>query len=226
MRRQRLVAALAGLACSATLVGAQAQGSAYTNNPVNVMAGPADDYPVVAQLDANVTVSVLGCLDTYDWCDVALGDLHGWVYAGWLSYLYEGNIVPLLGYSVVIGVPVVVFTIDSYWGHYYRGRPWYKDRDHWRNAPHAGGSPGYAQPHQIVPAQGRLWPYATAAAPAHARVYHVVPPPGGARPAPGYAHTPMQGERPMSVQGARVGSQPLPQSQSLHSESNARTTGH
>jgi len=216
MRRQRIVAALAGLACSATLVGAQAQGSAYTNNPVNVMAGPADDYPVVAQLDANVTVSVLGCLDTYDWCDIALGDLHGWVYAGWLSYLYEGNIVPLLGYSVVIGVPVVVFTIDSYWGHYYRGRPWYKDRDHWRNAPHAGGPPGYAQPRQIVPAQARPQPHGTA--PVHARVYHVVPPPGAVRPAPGYVHIPMQ--------GAHVGGQPLPQSQSSHSESNERTTGH
>lgn len=218
MRRQRLLAALAGLACSATLVGAQAQGSAYTNNSVSVMAGPADDYPVVAQLDANVTVSVLGCTDTYDWCEVALGDLHGWVYAGWLSYLYEGNIVPLLGYSVVIGVPVVVFTIDSYWGHYYRGRPWYKDRDHWRNAPHAGWSPGYATPHQIVPAQGRLRPYAMAGGPDHARVYHVGPPPGGAWPASRSAHTP--------IQGARVGSQPLPHSQWSHSELSERTTGH
>ncbi|WP_167760230.1 hypothetical protein [Paraburkholderia pallida] len=43
---------------------------------------------------------------------------------------------PLPGYSVVIGVPVVVFTIEAYWGRYYRGHPWYKDRDHWRSAPH------------------------------------------------------------------------------------------
>ncbi|HEY1997574.1 SH3 domain-containing protein [Paraburkholderia sp.] len=124
-------AALASLLTVPCFAFAQAQG--YVNQPANLLAGPGDDYPVVAGLAPNQPVTVMGCVSGYEWCDVAVDDLRGWVYGDALSYPYEGNYVPLMSYGAVIGFPVVVFSLDNYWDHYYRGRPWYGDRDRWRN---------------------------------------------------------------------------------------------
>jgi uncharacterized protein YraI len=146
------LAAVLALPCAAF-----AQVQAVTNQPVNLMAGPDDDYPVVTGLGPNQPVEVMGCVSNYEWCDVALDDLRGWVYGGALTYAYEGNDVPLLSYGAVIGLPVVVFSIDSYWDRYYPGRPWYGDRDRWRHA----GPPGYpGGPHQPPPHPGQPYPNA------------------------------------------------------------------
>jgi uncharacterized protein YraI len=137
------LAAVLALPCAAF-----SQVQAVTNEPVNLMAGPGDDYPVVAGLAPNQPVEVMGCVSTYEWCDVVLDDVRGWIYGGALTYAYEGNYVPLLSYGAVIGLPVVVFSFDTYWDRYYRGRPWYGDRDRWRHV----GPPGYqGRPYQPPP---------------------------------------------------------------------------
>jgi uncharacterized protein YraI len=166
-------AALLSLPCAAF-----AQVEAMTNQPVNLMAGPGDDYPVVTGLGPNQQVEVMGCVNTYEWCDVALDDLRGWVDGNALTYPYEGNYVPLEGYGAVIGLPVVVFSIDDYWGRYYPGRPWYGDRDRWRHS----GPPGYPGGHPAP------YPY-----PPHgAEPYR---PPGQPRPYGGTPYAPpMQGQ--------------------------------
>ncbi|MGA7778140.1 MAG: SH3 domain-containing protein [Paraburkholderia sp.] len=120
-----------------------AQVQAYTNQPVNLMAGPDDGYPVVTGLGPNQPITVMGCVSDYTWCDVTLDDLRGWIYGDAINYPYEGNYVPLESYGAVIGLPVVVFSIDSYWGHYYQGRPWYGERDRWRNQPPHPPGNGY-----------------------------------------------------------------------------------
>ncbi|RFU47686.1 SH3 domain-containing protein [Paraburkholderia sp. DHOC27] len=132
-------AALASLLALPCFAFAQVQ--AYTNQPVNLMAGPDDSYPVVTGLGPNQPLTVMGCVSDYSWCDVALDDLRGWIYGDAINYPYEGNYVPLPSYGAVIGLPVVVFSIDSYWGRYYQGRPWYGDRDRWRNEPPHGNPP-------------------------------------------------------------------------------------
>lgn len=114
---------------------ALAQSQAYTNSSVNVRAGPARDYPVVTQLPGGVPVTVMGCISGYQWCDVAAPNLRGWVYAGRLSYPYRGSNVPVMSYGTVIGLPIVTFSIGTYWGNYYRGRPWYNQRSRWANHP-------------------------------------------------------------------------------------------
>jgi uncharacterized protein YraI len=135
------------------------QVDAITNQPVNLMAGPGDDYPVVTGLGPDQPVAVFGCVSSYEWCDVALGDMRGWVDGNSLTYAYEGNEVPLESYGAVIGLPVVVFSIDDYWGRYYGGRPWYGDRDRWRHGGPPGGYPGhpYQPPHpgEPYPSGGR-----------------------------------------------------------------------
>jgi uncharacterized protein YraI len=108
---------------------------AYTTKVVNLRAGPDRGYPLVVVVTANTAVDVHGCVDRYSWCDVTAGPYQGWIYAGNLSSPYENRRVPLLGYGAAIGLPIVVFSINSYWNDHYRQRPFYRDRDRWQNRP-------------------------------------------------------------------------------------------
>lgn len=136
MRKQLVGAVLAGLAGTfAVPAPAYAQSQAITSMTVNLYAGPAGDYPVVAQVPGGVQMAVMGCVAGYSWCDVSLPGLRGWVYGGYLSYPYQGSPVPLLNYGATIGLPVVTFSIGAYWGSYYRDRPWYGNQSRWMRHP-------------------------------------------------------------------------------------------
>jgi uncharacterized protein YraI len=137
MRTSSCVRLMFGVCLLAVSAAAAAQ-NAYTSHPVSVFAGPDDSYPMVAQLDADTPVQVMGCLDDWSWCDVALGDNRGWLYAPDIVYDYEGGYVPFYTYAPSLGVPVVQFTLGDYWDRYYHGRPWYERREDWidRGPPH------------------------------------------------------------------------------------------
>jgi uncharacterized protein YraI len=40
--------------------------------------------------------------------------------------------VRIVEYGPRIGLPIIVFSVDSYWNRNYRGRPWYGERSRWR----------------------------------------------------------------------------------------------
>lgn len=129
--------------------------NALTTDVASVRAGPDDSYPEVAQLDPDSPVQVIGCLDDWSWCDVAFGDNRGWLYAPDITYEYEGGYVPFYAYAPSFGLPVVTFSLDTYWGSHYRGRPWYGQRDEWvhRSIHHerpAGPAPSHARPPREV----------------------------------------------------------------------------
>ena len=129
MRRRLLVHSVGALLLAwLGLAGAQ---DAYTSRPMNLRAGPNREYPVVAQLDEGAPLDVHGCLDDWSWCDVSFEDDRGWIYAGGVSFVYEGQRVPLYSYGPHLGLPVITFSLMTYWGSYYRGRPWYAQRDTW-----------------------------------------------------------------------------------------------
>jgi uncharacterized protein YraI len=123
---------------------------AFTTRSVNVRAGPDTSYPAVATLGGGAPVQVMGCLDDWSWCDVGFEDNRGWVYAPYLSYVYQGARVPFYTYAPSFGIPIIGFSVGSYWDRYYRGRPWYGRRDYWdRRAPqHArpSGPPPRSEP--------------------------------------------------------------------------------
>ncbi|MBN4664390.1 SH3 domain-containing protein [Pandoraea nosoerga] len=135
------MAAMAAMTAAPEVACAQS-GQAVINSAANVRAGPATDYPVVAQAAAGMPVTVYGCLSGYTWCDIGLPGTRGWIYAGLLSYPYQGSPVPVLNYGTMIGLPIVTFSIGAYWGSYYRNRPWYHDQRYWRRPP-----PGPRPPH-------------------------------------------------------------------------------
>jgi uncharacterized protein YraI len=128
-----------------------AQTAAYTTGPANLRAGPGRDFPLVAELAPGTPVSVVACLSDYTWCDVALPNLRGWIYAGQLEYPYEGGDALLLDYGETIGLPVEAFVLETYWDRYYRNRPWFSDRDRWlhRGEPRVG--PGGLPPERGHP---------------------------------------------------------------------------
>lgn len=128
---------------------------AQTARDVNLRAGPAVEYPIVARVRAGVSISVVGCLSDYHWCDVEVGPSRGWVYAGNIVYPYQGAYVPVLDYGALIGIGIVAFTLGNYWDDHYRGRPWYPQRELWieRPMPRHGYGPGFGpgRPHAPPP---------------------------------------------------------------------------
>jgi uncharacterized protein YraI len=92
---------------------------------VNLRAGPARDYPLVASFGPGAPLAVQGCTPGFAWCDVIGPGVRGWIYAGNISYPYQNGDVPVLTYGASIGLPIVTFDIGSYWGQYYRNRPWF-----------------------------------------------------------------------------------------------------
>jgi uncharacterized protein YraI len=148
MHRYRLACVL-GTVLLGLSTGAVAQ-NAFTARPLHVRAGPDSAYPLVARLGPGAPVQVMGCLDDWSWCDVAFDDTRGWAYGPGLTYVYQGERVPLYSYAPGLGIPVVTFSLGTYWNSYYRGRPWYAQRSMWinRRIPHhrPPGPPPHARP--------------------------------------------------------------------------------
>jgi uncharacterized protein YraI len=155
---RRWIATTGAIVLALPLAAAAQQ--AFTRGSVNLRAGPASTYPLVALLAPGQPLQVMGCTSGYGWCDVVLPDgLRGWAYAGSLDYAYEEQRVPLATYGAVIGVPIVTFAIGSYWGDYYRDRPWYSQPRWWGGRPPPPPVAGWRPLPPPVPAwQPHPWP--------------------------------------------------------------------
>lgn len=131
--------------------------NAMTTTSADLYAGPDDSYPMVAQVDSNTAVQVNGCLDDWSWCDVSFQDARGWLYSPDITYMYQGGYVPLYQYAPSLGIAVVPFSIDVYWGQYYQGRPWFAQRTQWehRDIHHRrpSGRPSAGPPPRPAPGQ-------------------------------------------------------------------------
>ena len=176
-------------------VAAAAQ-EAYTTRTANVRAGPDASYPVVAQLAPGYPVQVMGCLDDYRWCDVVFADNRGWLYAGNLSYPWQSSRVPILTYGPTLGLPIITFSLGNYWDRYYRGRPWYGNRNYWASRP---------VPHRQAGPPARAYPGRPYAQPGPDRNGQ----PWGDRPYRGRPDSDKRPNRPR-VEGRPVGERPRP----------------
>lgn len=103
----------------------------YVTRDVRLRAGPDSGYPTVAMLRGGMEVVIEGCIGDWSWCDVATDEGRGWVAGAFLQNEYRGRHVLIPAYGMQIGIPIVVFELDRYWGSYYRDRPWYGERERW-----------------------------------------------------------------------------------------------
>lgn len=124
-----MAATVAGLLVGPSLASAL---TAMTTEPANLRAGPAFDFPVVDSIPDDARVTVHGCVRAYRWCDISWRNARGWVAGSELAYFYQRRYVPVVEYGPRIGLPIVVFSFDTYWDRYYRGRPFYGERSRWR----------------------------------------------------------------------------------------------
>lgn len=123
--KRLLCAAMLSLLC----VGTASAIDGYVTGDVELRAGPDPAYPAVAMLSDGTSVSILGCVGNWSWCDVATPNDRGWVPADFLQQEYQGQRVYVPEYGAVIGIPVVTFVFVSYWDAHYRSRPFYAQRE-------------------------------------------------------------------------------------------------
>lgn len=107
----------------------------YVSVNTNLRAGPDVQYPLIFIIPAGAPVSVQGCIDGYAWCDVIANGERGWIAGNYIQYVYQDQPVVLPSYGARIGVPIIAFSIGTYWGSYYSHRSFYGRRDYWYHRP-------------------------------------------------------------------------------------------
>lgn len=120
-----VAAMLAGMAVSAPAAAqnyAYATGGGYTN----MRAGPGTRYPVIARVAPGSRVYVLGCLQSYEWCEGVVQGIQGWITARRLEFLYAGRRVFVPHYYSYFDAPIISFRFSNYddWQPRHRGRRW------------------------------------------------------------------------------------------------------
>ena len=136
------------LVCGALLAPLQAFADpGYATTAVNLRAGPGTGYPAIVVVPRHASVNILGCLNGYSWCDVSWGAYRGWIAGDYLRARPHGRVTPLHRSPP----PVTTFNFNTYWDMLYRDRPFYRDRDRWRNGHHDG------PPHRNTPAGNPPW---------------------------------------------------------------------
>jgi uncharacterized protein YraI len=129
------IASLAAAAMSLLVPTLAHAADAYVTGNVNLRAGPDPSYPLIDQIPAGTEVDVQGCTDGWEWCDVIVYGDRGWVAGNFIEYEYQDGPVLLPAYGAQIGIPIITFVIRNYWDHYYRDRPFYRERDRWYSRP-------------------------------------------------------------------------------------------
>jgi len=126
--RLRLLLALAVVSCI-PLAAAQ---TALITTSVNVRAGPDAAFPTVTWLLGGTSVTVVGCLANWRWCDVIAGRDRGWVYARFLAYSFEGSAITIVKGGPNLGLPAIEFSLGPYWDAHYQGQRWFAQKAQWQ----------------------------------------------------------------------------------------------
>ncbi|MGY5780584.1 SH3 domain-containing protein [Rhizobium sp. LEGMi135b] len=134
MRFKVLAAGILAALVALPAIAEAAEGFATAN--VNMRSGPSTAYPAVTMIPVGVPLQINGCLNDTPWCDVSFYGGRGWVAGRYIQATYQSRRI-YVGpqYYRPLGIPTVVFNFDDYWGRYYRGRDFYRDRDRWRRGP-------------------------------------------------------------------------------------------
>jgi uncharacterized protein YraI len=151
MKRILYIAALSLSVCATAAIAADG----YVTGDVELRAGPDPSYPSVSMLNDGTSVSIMGCVDNWSWCDVATSNDRGWVPGDFLQEEYQGQRVFVPEYALEIGIPIVTFEFGTYWNAHYHNRPFYAERQRYievrpqyrapAHRPHAGANQVQAQ---------------------------------------------------------------------------------
>jgi uncharacterized protein YraI len=208
---------LLALAVSAVSMSVAAQPAAFTVRDVDVFAGPSSEYPPIGTLAPNTEVRIAGCLSDWSWCDVIFPQDRGWVYAADLAYPYHNERVVILDNGPRLGLPVVTFSLETYWAAHYRTHQFYAQRQQWQSRVHVQADRGGALPKGHAEARAR--------APERAAAPQTRQPSAQAEQPQASQRQSQASERPGAEPNARAGEKAArPSEESTRSEEqNART---
>lgn len=86
---------------------AMAQTSATVSTDLNVRSGPGVQHPVIGAIMVGEDVSVLGCIDSANWCQVTSGAMEGWAYGDYLNVTAGEEVVSLYPNRETVGVAII-----------------------------------------------------------------------------------------------------------------------
>jgi uncharacterized protein YraI len=127
----RILMAAAALAFTLGVASSAAARPGFATTAVNLRAGPSTGFPVVTTIPGGAAVDIHGCEAGYVWCDVGWGGTRGWVAGRYLQFVYNDRRVLLPSFAATVGLPIIGFSVGSYWDNYYRDRSWYRRRAYW-----------------------------------------------------------------------------------------------
>jgi uncharacterized protein YraI len=121
------------IAAGALVAATSAQAApGFTTNAIDLRSGPGEGYPTLGVIENNSAVEVNGCLASWSWCDVSIGDDRGWVQGAALALEVQNNRTALVQAAPQANVGVVTFSFDDYWDKNYKTRTFYKERPRWQ----------------------------------------------------------------------------------------------
>ena len=97
-----------------TLSGAAfAQTAATAGTDLNLRSGPGVQHEVIGVITNGDEVSVTGCIESANWCEVSYNDQTGWAYGDYLTANVGEEIQPLYPHRAQIGVAVIEPPADA-----------------------------------------------------------------------------------------------------------------
>ncbi|MAQ86325.1 DUF1236 domain-containing protein [Psychromarinibacter halotolerans] len=105
--------AILGVSATAMMIatGASAQTMATAATDLNLRAGPGPNYAINNVIDAEADVTVLGCLEASNWCEVSYNGEQGWAYGDYLATQLDGEYVAV--YPNMQATETTVVTYDE-----------------------------------------------------------------------------------------------------------------
>lgn len=107
MKKLAITTALAAAAVFGTAAGASAAGSATATTDLNVRSGPGPQYAPVTVIPNGDPVTVEGCIQGSQWCQIDYDGTTGWAYSAYLTMPYQGQTVVIRQQPAA--VPVVTY---------------------------------------------------------------------------------------------------------------------
>jgi uncharacterized protein YraI len=111
-------------------------------------AGPESDFPAVDHISSGDDLEVYGCTDGYEWCDVSDGDNRGWFQGSRIAFVRDGRREIITDVGAAVGIGIVGFALDDYWGAHYHSRPFFRQEHTFQNRwhPNPGNHPHVNNP--------------------------------------------------------------------------------
>lgn len=110
MRKLFMTTTAAAIAMSGA---AYAQTMATAGTDLNVRSGPGVQHEVIGAITSGDEVTVNGCIESANWCEVVAGDLSGWAYGDYLTVKAGDTVEALYPNRQEIGVTVIEAPADS-----------------------------------------------------------------------------------------------------------------